>query len=315
MKSETPTQRQKNWRPRRRLARRSRPGIGGRRWAAWPWRGLAAAALLVVLVCATYAPVVNNRYIWDDDAYIIRNLTLRSPEGLWAIWFSPYTLPQYYPLVHTTFWVEYHLWGLWPYGYHVTNVVLHAIAVVLVWQLFRRLKVPGAWLGAALFAVHPVMVESVAWATERKNVLSLVLVLSSMLAYLRFAPLDTPAQARQSWRARPWGWYALALVLFVLALWSKTVVASMPAVLLVLCWWKRGRIGLEDALPLLPFFLVGRGWGFSPRCWKRTTSGARRRLELFAAGTLVDCRPSRVVLCGQAGLAASGHFFLSALGD
>jgi protein O-mannosyl-transferase len=230
--------------------------------AGWPWRAIAAAALLVALVLVVYAPVVRNKFIWDDDAYVLRNLTLRSLPGLWAIWFAPYALPQYYPLVHTTFWLEYHQWGLEPLGYHVTNVLLHAVSVVLVWRLFLRLRLPGAWLAAALFAVHPVMVESVAWATERKNVLSLALALGSMLSYLRFAPAEREGTSRlDASRGTPWLWYALALVLFVLALLSKTVVASMPAVLILIYWWKRGRVGLRDVLPLVPFFVVGAGLG------------------------------------------------------
>jgi hypothetical protein len=238
MKPDSPPQRDKRSPAAKRAAKPARQAAALRAArAVWNWRALAAGGLLVAMVLATYAPVVRNNYIWDDDAYLLRNLTLRSLPGLWAIWFAPFTLPQYYPLVHTTFWLEYHQWGLNPLGYHVTNVLLHATSVILVWRLFVRLRLPGAWLAAALFAVHPVMVESVAWATERKNVLSLALALASMLSYLRFAPPEGVSERRGTESpVIPWLWYALSLVLFVLALLSKTVVASLSAVLLLICW-------------------------------------------------------------------------------
>src|SRR5207237_7610971 len=111
-------------------------------------------------------------FIFDDDAYVTSNATLHSLDGLRQIWLQPRASPQYYPLTLTTFWIEYHLWGLRPFGYHLVNVILHALNVVLLLAVLRRLRIPGAWLAAALFALHPIQVESVAWVTERKNVLS-----------------------------------------------------------------------------------------------------------------------------------------------
>ena len=142
------------------------------------------------MVLATFAPTLRNKYIWDDDGYVTKNLNLRTAEGLWSTWFQPFSLPQYYPLVHTTFWLEYQAWQLDPFGYHVDNMLLHAIGAVLAWRVLLRLRVPWAWLGAAIFAVHPVAVESVAWVTERKNVLSAALALRPLLCYLRFAPVE-----------------------------------------------------------------------------------------------------------------------------
>jgi protein O-mannosyl-transferase len=248
---------------------------GGAQRAAfvWSWPAVLGALMLVALVLATYAPVTQNTFIWDDNDYVTQNLTLRTLPGLRSIWFSPFSLPQYYPLVHTTFWVEYHLWELEPLGYHLVNVLLHATSVLLLCRLLVRLEAPGAWLAAALFAVHPVMVESVAWITERKNVLSLALTLGSMLCYLRFAPA-TEGTGRASSRAGGWTYYAVAFVLFVLALLSKTVVASMPAVLLVIYWWKRGRIDRRDGARLLPFFIVGIGLGLVTAWLERIHVGA-----------------------------------------
>lgn len=223
------------------------------------WLSIFAGAALVAMVVVAYAPLRNADYIWDDDAYVTDNLTLRSADGLRCIWFEMSALPQYYPMVHTTFWIEYHLWKLDPLGYHVVNVLMHATSVVLLWRLLTRLETPGAWLAAAIFAVHPVEVESVAWITERKNVLSLTLALSSMLCYFRFAPPQ--AANDQPTNATRWRWYALALLCFTGALLSKTVVAALPAVVLVIIWWKRGRIERKDVIPLAPFFAVGAGLG------------------------------------------------------
>ena len=187
-----------------------------------------AGGALVAMVFAAYIPVLSAGFIWDDEENVVTNAALHSVDGLRRIWFVPGSIQQYYPLMYTSYWVEYQLWGLDPLGYHIDNILLHAMASLLVWRLLARLQVPGAWLAAALFAVHPVEVESVAWITERKNVLSLPLALASLLCFLRFAPPDEyegPAQ-----RERPrghWQWYLLALALFALALFAKTVVVTL----------------------------------------------------------------------------------------
>ncbi|MBI2823474.1 MAG: tetratricopeptide repeat protein [Planctomycetia bacterium] len=217
-----------------------------------------AAVALVGLVVLTYVPVYRAGFVWDDDQYVTENLPLRSWPGLAQLWFEPGAVPQYYPLVYTTFWIEYHLWGLAPLGYHAVNVLLHAVNALLVWRLLCRLGVPGAWLAAALFAVHPVHVESVAWVTERKNVLSLALALSSMLCYLRFAPWMAIDEGESPGARRYYYW---ALALFAVALLSKTAVVTLPAVLLVLCWWKRGAIARRDVVALAPFFALAVAMG------------------------------------------------------
>src|SRR5262245_50236806 len=125
------------------------------------WSMSLRAAALAALVVAAYWPIFHAGFIWDDDSYVTANATLRSLDGLRRIWFQIGAVPQYYPLVFSTFWVEYHLWELAPFGYHLVNVLLHATSVLLLWRLLAPLRVPGAWLAAALFAVHPVMVESV----------------------------------------------------------------------------------------------------------------------------------------------------------
>jgi protein O-mannosyl-transferase len=214
------------------------------------------AAALVALTLVAYFPALRGDFVWDDNDYVSNNPTLRSGEGLRAIWFDPTATPQYYPLVHSSYWLEYHLWGLDPLGYHLTNVALHLASAFLLWRILQFLGVRGAWLVAAIFAVHPVHVESVAWITERKNVLSGVFYLSAMLIYLPLAldPDALPA-ARRRWK------YGVVCALFLLALLSKTVTASLPAALLLLIAWKRGRVRWPDVWPLLPLVIIGLAGG------------------------------------------------------
>ncbi len=209
-------------------------------------RWLPAAALAAMTLLA-YLPALRAGWIWDDDHYVTENPTLHDLNGLRRIWTDPLATPQYYPLVHTSFWIEHHLWGMDPVGYHLINILLHAGIAILLWQLLRRLSMPGAFLAAAVFAVHPVQTETVAWVTERKNLLSALFYLLSLLAYLEFRPLEEGAA---SGSRRRYGW---SLACFALALLSKTVAGSLPVAIVLLLWWKRGRVAWRDLLPLLPF--------------------------------------------------------------
>jgi tetratricopeptide (TPR) repeat protein len=231
------------------------------------WQG----GLIILLVFLAYLPALHGGFIWDDDAYVTHNPTLHDGEGLRQIWFKVGAVPQYYPMVHTTFWLEYHLWALNPVGYHLINVLLHAIAALLLWQVLRRLPAPGAWLAAVIFALHPVEVESVAWVTERKNVLSAVFYFAAALAYLRFVAWEKPGSPNRLL----WSWYLGALVLFLAALLSKTVTCSLPAVLLLVCWWKKGRVQRSDIIPLLPFFVVGVALGLMTAWIEKYNVGAQ----------------------------------------
>jgi tetratricopeptide (TPR) repeat protein len=241
-----------------------------------PW---LLALVLVASTFVAYQPVWHAGFIWDDDAWTTEiSRLLRDVPGLLSIWCHPTALQQYYPLTATTFWLDYHLWGFWALPYHVENVLLHALAALLFWRLLWRLEVPGAWLAGAIFAVHPVMVESAAWVTERKNVLSLVLYLGALLAYGRWTSFwiagdDSSPCAKRS--PAHWDGYGLAWLLALGALLAKTTAFSLPAVILLICWWKRGRIQwLADVLPTVPFFAIAIGMGLLTAWLERTHVGA-----------------------------------------
>ena len=246
-----------------------RPNVAGmfHRW----WPGL----FLFALTCGVYAREPFNGFIWDDPQYVVDNPTLQSPGGLWDIWTDPRATPQYYPAVHTSFWVEARLWGTrHAAGYHVDNVLLHAAAAVLLWRALAAIGVPWPWLVAAVFAVHPVMVESVAWVTERKNVLSTVFYLLAFHAYRRTGLLRLDEETRVYTGGSDRTWYAAALALFLLALFSKTVTCSLPAALLLIAYWKRGRITRPDVRPLLPMFAAGLALSALTAHLERTHVGA-----------------------------------------
>jgi tetratricopeptide (TPR) repeat protein len=215
----------------------------------------------MMMTVVGYAPAVRGEFVWDDDSWTTGIMgLLAGMKGLGMMWSDPTALQQYYPLTGTTFWIDYHLWGLWTPPYHVENILLHASAALLFWRLLRRLQVPGAWLAGAIFAVHPVMVESVAWITERKNVLSLVLYLGALQAYGRCTRSWKEGNEAVDWQGREWGSYAVAFVLFLGAMLAKTTAFSLPAVILLVCWWKRGRIRWsQDVVPTLPFLAVAMG--------------------------------------------------------
>ncbi len=207
-----------------------------------------------------YWPALHGDFLWDDDAHITANPTLRSLHGLWAIWLQPGATCQYYPLSFTVFWLDYHLWGLQPLGYHLQNILLHGLAAWLLWQVLRRLEVRGAWLAGAIFALHPVNVMSVAWMTELKNTLAGVLILGSAWAYLRFAGLGVYKKTATP-TGTDWRFGLFALFLFLLAMFAKTAVSFLPVTLLLLVWWKNGRLVWRVIWPLTIMFLIAVGMG------------------------------------------------------
>ncbi len=259
--------------------------------APWPMRRLWP--VLFVVVVLAYLPALSGGFIWDDSGHVTRP-DLRSVSGLLRIWTEMGATQQYYPVVHTAFWIEHGLWGDSTLGYHLLNVLLHATSAGLVVVILRRLAVPGAALAGLLFALHPVAVESVAWVSEQKNTLSAVFYLLAALAYLRFDA------RREGQRSAAIGDYAAASVLFLLALFTKSVTATQPAALLVVIWWKRGRIGgRRDVIPLLPWFAAGAAAGLLTAWVERHFIGAEG--TDFTLGGVARCLLAGRVLWFYAG--------------
>lgn len=237
------------------------------------WRTWLLALLLAGLTVTVYQPAATAGYIWDDDKYVTENPLLTAPDGLWRIWFSRDSPSQYFPLVYTTFRAEHAIWGLNPTGYHWVNILLHAANALLVWRILRMLAIPGAWLAAALFALHPVQVESVAWITERKNVLMGFFFLLALVAWLRFV--------ERAGRGR-WRYYALALLLYALSLFSKTTACTMPAALLLILWLRGNPVTMARLAQVSPFVLLGFAMGLLTIWWERHIQGTQG--ELFTMG-------------------------------
>lgn len=244
-------------------------------------KSLAVFLVLSAITLAAYQPAWRGGVLWDDDGHITR-ADLRSADGLGRIWFEPGATQQYYPVVHSAFWLQHHLWGDNTLGYHLVNIALHAASAFLLWRIVLLLGIPGALLAAVLFALHPVHVESVAWITELKNVLSGVFYLAAAIVYLRF---DGSRERRA---------YLGALALFVLAVLSKTVTVTLPVALLIVLWWRRGEVRWrEDITPLVPFFVIGVAAGLTTIWVERTFIGA--------TGSEFDLsRVDRIVLAGRA---------------
>jgi len=192
-----------------------------------PLAAVLLGAAIVVLTLIVHAPAMTAGFIWDDDGFLTANPLIHAPDGLQRFWFTRQA-EDYYPLTYSMLWLEWRIWRMNAPGYHVVNILLHAGAALLLWRVLKRLKIPAAWLGAALFAVHPVAITSVAWIAERKNTLCIVFYLASVLMYLRFED------------SKRWSSYAWALGLFLLALLSKSAAVVLPPALALCIWWRGG---------------------------------------------------------------------------
>ncbi len=235
------------------------------------WVVLLWSFALVTITLVAYVPAINGGFIWDDDDYVTENATLDSFEGLQSIWLDPSATPQYYPLVHSSFWIENHLWGRNPMGYHIVNVLIHAVNSLFLWRMLRLLSVSYPWLIAMIFAIHPVHVESVAWITERKNVLSGYFYLSSAIFLWKFWDFESAPSLNAKGRRR---WYVAAFACFVGALLSKTVAATFPAAFLVMVWWKQGRLTNRNFITMAPFFVLGISLGLLTLWLEKNQVGA-----------------------------------------
>ncbi len=276
---------------------------------------IGAGIALVLAVLAAYIPALQAGFVWNDDTYLTENRTLDGIEGLRRIWTEPKANEQYYPMVFTSFWVEKRLWSLRPFGYHLVNVLLHAGSALLLWRLLVRLGLRGAWFAAALFALHPLSVESVAWITERKNTLSLLLSLLAIHAWLSFPRRAESRRTGEEKEARGAVGGAVVLdagvLLCPLLRWSHLRALReddgcvVPAVLVVLAWWRQGRVAPRDVRPLLPLFAIGAFLALQTAWLERTmVQASGREWEIGLAG--------RALLAGQTTLFYAGKLVFPA---
>jgi tetratricopeptide (TPR) repeat protein len=231
--------------------RTSRWAIGG---ASGLPRRLWPLALLGVVATIAYLPLYRAGFIWDDDSMLTANPLIRSSDGLYQFWLTRHAV-DYWPVTYSTLWLEWRLWGLHPLGYHLTNLALHVTEAVLLAVVLRRLRAPGAWLAALIFAVHPVNVESVAWIAQRKNLMAMLFYLLAILWFLKAEDTVAAVDSGTEPLPRLRRWYWLSLIAFSLAMLSKGSVATLPLVLAgIICW--RRRLNASDLRRLAPFFVI-----------------------------------------------------------
>ena len=247
-------------------------------WVPPRHRNLVAGLALVVAVFAAYAMSLRGDFLWDDDLHVTANPTIVGPLGLREIWTT--ARANYFPLVLTNFRVQHALWGLNPAGYHAVTIACHALAALLLWRVLCALNVRGGWLGAALWALHPVQVESVAWIAELKNTQSAVFFLAAILFWIRWLeicgherervdghpparPASSAPRAGREAPARSRKFFGFALLCGLLAILSKPSTVMLPVALALCGWWWQRRISWRDLLSLAPFFALSAlaaGW-------------------------------------------------------
>ena len=232
------------------------------------WLGAATLSALTIFV---YWPASHGGFVWDDDRYVTHNHLLIAPDGLRRIWLSLDAPSQYFPLTYTVLRVERSLWDLHPSGYHWTNILLHLANAFLVWGLFARLKIPGAWLASAIFALHPIQVESVAWISELKNVLMGFFFLLTLLLWVEY--VDRRSKHRGII-------YVAALGFYLLALSAKATACTLPAALLLILWLKEKPIGRRALLDITPFVVLALGIGLVAVWWEKYHQGTRMLVSL-----------------------------------
>jgi hypothetical protein len=237
---------------------------------------IVAAFVLAILTVLVYFPALSGQFLFDDYALLIEGPLIKVSDGLYRIWFTTQAA-DYWPITNTTFWIEWRLWAESPVGYHLTNLILHIADCLLLWLVLRRIGIPGAFLGALLFALHPVNVESVAWIAQRKNVLAMFFFLLSVLWYFK-----------ETERV----WYWLSLAAFAAAMLSKGSVAIEPPLLLLVAWWLKGKIQWKDLLRSLPLFVIGGVLTLVDIWFQKHGSGEQFRSatplqRILGAGTVV----------------------------
>lgn len=252
---------------------------------------------LVLATILVYLPVWNAGFVFDDNLHLTQNPCIVGPLGLKEVWTTWRAV--YYPLVLTTFWALHKLVALNPLPYHLLNVLLHAGSAVLLWRVLRQLKVPGGWLGAAIWALHPVMVQSVAWVTELKNTESCLLYLASILCFLKWQEscgeegAVSKASQRGSRGRGSAGLFVLSVLFFLLAVLSKSSVVMLPAVLALCIWWQNRRITWRNMLSLAPFAAISAAASAWTIWEEKFHSGAM-------GPDLAQTWPERFIIAGRA---------------
>jgi protein O-mannosyl-transferase len=207
------------------------------------WLGIVS---LTFAICFAYWPAINGRFILDDDLLVTRNNLIKAPDGLLRFWTS--TEPtDYWPVTNSAFWFEWRLFAENPVGYHIVNLFLHWACCLFLWAILRKLAIPGAYFAAMLFAVHPVNVETVAWIAQQKSLWAMLFALLSTRCHLSARASESPIKSH---------WYWISLITFVAAMLSKGSVAVLPLLLLLIVWWQQRRITFNNAVELIPYFLV-----------------------------------------------------------
>jgi tetratricopeptide (TPR) repeat protein len=223
------------------------PAQAGKLWPVEPgvagWQLILQSLLIVAAGLWVFWPALQGNWVWDDSFLVTNNPTLRSFPGLWKIWFAK-PESDYWPLTWTVLWVQWHLWGSQPLPYHLLTLSLHLASAFLVWRLLGRLGLRWGWIGALLFVIHPLAVESVAWISEIKNTLSLPLFLLSLDAFME-------ADEDKNNRA-----YLRSLLLYLAAMLCKTSGVMLPVVFLLYNWWKRDHITRQDFKKTIPYFAI-----------------------------------------------------------
>jgi tetratricopeptide (TPR) repeat protein len=245
--------------------------------APWWREGWVHGLALVALVGLVYTPVWFAGFVWDDHVVVVNNGAVTTPAGLRWIWTS--SAADICPLTLTTFWAEWQLCGAWPLPFHLVTLALHAGCAVVLWRVLRALAIPGAWLGAAIWALHPVLVESVAWVSEMKNTQSGLFFLLAVLFFIR-----SIGGGRRD--------YLLSLLFAVLAIASKSSTVILPGVLLLCAWWQERRLSWRQ---------VARVAALAPVIVAAVLVSAwTQKLQMASSENPILDGPQRLVLAGKA---------------
>lgn len=206
---------------------------------------LTGSIWLTLLALLAYLPIYGGDFLWDDYLWLWDNPYTASPNGWWQCWIPGQT-PDYYPVTTMSFWLQWRWFGHDSTGYQITNVLLNALASIIIWRVLITLGMHPlwAWFAALLFVLHPINVASAGWITEQKNTLSTVFFASAILAWLKHD--DHPNSKT----------YLLSLLFFALGLLSKSSGVLLPVIMLLMIWWRKNRIREQEVMLAIPFFVL-----------------------------------------------------------